>query len=113
MTELVDYLIAESVGALGGQIRQPTVLAPTPHQFVRVKLRCVRGQRLGHDFGVGRQEVLHAFGPLMNATAVPQNRECSAAPTCAAPSASACNRIRPGTPDERPVAGPPQQSPER
>src|SRR5260370_40362738 len=73
MSQLIDHVIPQVVRVRRGQIGQPAVLAPAPHQFVRIDLGRVGRQRRGDNFGMLSQESTHKPRPAMKVAAIPNH----------------------------------------
>lgn len=74
VAQRLDDVIAQPAGVGGGQVGQPSVLAPPPDQLVRVQLRGLGRQRLGDAAGMRGPVGRHGRRAAVAATAVPQHR---------------------------------------
>src|SRR3977135_3032991 len=67
-------MLCQLVCVVGGQVSEPTILAPTPDLLIRVDFRSIGRQVLGHNLRMLRQVCLHHLGLPMDATAIPEPR---------------------------------------
>jgi hypothetical protein len=68
------YSIVEFFDIGRTQVAQLAVLRPTPHPFVRVRVRVVGRKILHHDIGMLREPSLDYLGFAMDAVAIPDYR---------------------------------------
>jgi hypothetical protein len=78
INQFIDDMLGQLVCVFRCQVRQATMLAPTPHQFIWIDFWSIGWQILRHNLRVGRQESFDQLGPAVDAAAVPQHRQRAA-----------------------------------